>query len=553
MRNHPEEYIIENCNISELNNEIITQHSSGLNSINKFDFIELTPAFLDLNHGLFVASNSLLDFNKVRIVQLPNSIVLSCACLAHKKHLCSHQLQVISQVKELPYFGVFFDPILRRNKMLSTAKEYGLENEANLDDYFSIEYHQRSFRIKQKNKELLLLNDGNQQLIIDQLFKKGSQDVFGANAKNDIAKIFVVFRKHKYYDQFNIELYEAEKSKEGKIKNPLQAVDPIKKVWETEELKVAKFYAAVARYQNNYTLTKTEIELSGLKLIVDNPLELEVYLHDPSISENITATSIVPIQLKNSAMEVKILIAKKEPFYEVTGELIINDLPVPLKMVEVKYQYFVHHKDSFHLINKQSLLNVLWFFKSNNPILLIHANKFEEFKTKILSPLENLVQVNYSYIKSATPKQLKEQRFDQSKEKIIYLSDQDHYVSITPVVRYGNVEIPVFTKKQITDIDPNGNEFKVERDNELEIQFTAILMRQHPDFEEQIEQADYFYLHKDKFLNEDWFLQAFEDWRAQNITILGFNELKNNKRNAYPVKIGIELESGIDWFNTKLT
>jgi SNF2 family DNA or RNA helicase len=460
---------------------------------------------------------------------------------------------VLSQIIELPYFRIFFDPLLRRKKTIEIAKDYGIENEANLDDYFDIEYHQKNIRFKPKSKELLLFNEGNQKLIREQLFHKDKQETLSNDDIYKHTKTILVFRKHKYYDQLNIELFEGEISKEGKIKNPLQNVDTLKKVWETDHIEVAKFYAAVAKYQNNFTVTKTEIELNGLKLIVGNPLELEVFLHDANISENVTANSINQIELKKAPMEVKIHVAKKEPFYEITGELLINDLPIPLKMVEVRYQYFVHHLNILYLISQQSLLNILVFFKFNNPKILIHANKFEAFRKQVLSPLESMVQINYSFIKPATNKQIKEQGFDQSKEKLIYLSDQDNYVSITPVVRYGNVEIPVFTRKQITDIDPNGNEFKVERDNDLEIQFTAVLMRMHPEFEEQLYEAEYFYLHKDKFLNEDWFLHAFDEWRKQNITILGFNEIKNNKRNAYAVKIGIELESGINWFNTKLT
>lgn len=30
-------------------------------------------------------------------------------------------------------------------------------------------------------------------------------------------------------------------------------------------------------------------------------------------------------------------------------------------------------------------------------------------------------------------------------------------------------------------------------------------MEQHPDFREQIEEQEYFYLHKDKLLDDEWF------------------------------------------------
>ena len=72
-------------------------------------------------------------------------------------------------------------------------------------------------------------------------------------------------------------------------------------------------------------------------------------------------------------------------------------------------------------------------------------------------------------------------------------------------MKYGNVEIPVYSRKQLLDTDQNGNEFKIERDHNAEIRLTRVVMEQHPDFREQIEEQEYFYLHKDKFLDDEWF------------------------------------------------
>jgi SNF2 family DNA or RNA helicase len=169
----------------------------------------------------------------------------------------------------------------------------------------------------------------------------------------------------------------------------------------------------------------------------------------------------------------------------------------------------------------------------------------------VLSPLERDIHINYSYIHSATPVQLEEKNFEI--EKIIYLHQEGNYVSITPVMKYGSVEVAVYSRKQLYDTDQNGNQFKIERNYKAETSFTSVVMQQHQDFEEQLEAYEYFYLHKNKFLDADWFLKAFDSWRNENITILGFNELKNNKLNPHRAKINIQVTSGIDWFNAKLS
>jgi hypothetical protein len=81
----------------------------------------------------------------------------------------------------------------------------------------------------------------------------------------------------------------------------------------------------------------------------------------------------------------------------------------------------------------------------------------------------------------------------------------------------------------------------------------GFLLRQHPLFFEQLEDGlTYFYLHRDRFLDEAWFLEAFEQWRSAGISIFGFNQLKGNKLNAHKASIAVQVQSGLNWFNTKL-
>jgi SNF2 family DNA or RNA helicase len=121
---------------------------------------------------------------------------------------------------------------------------------------------------------------------------------------------------------------------------------------------------------------------------------------------------------------------------------------------------------------------------------------------------------------------------------------------VIPVMRYGDVEIPVRTKRNIYATDDRGKEFIVNRDDEAEAIFTAMVMRQHPFFEEQMDNdLHYFYLHRERFLAEDWFLDTFEEWRQAGVIVLGFDELEGNKLNPYKVKIDIKVQSGINWFN----
>jgi SNF2 family DNA or RNA helicase len=553
MRDHPHDYILENTTIDKLTLSDLLAHTTDSINTAKRAFFDIQAETIELNTGFFTNTSPVIDFPLVSVTQLHNTIILSCPCKAIKKKLCEHQVQVLFNIIEQPYLRVFYDTKLRQQNLKEFAKEYGLENEADLDDFFEIEPANRNFTVKPRIKELIKVNETTKTQLQEQLLPKKSQRLKEKLAETEFRKTVLVIRKRKYYDQLNIELYEGEATKGGKIKNPLITLDALNLIWKTEKIEEAKFFTGVSKFQSNYTTTQSDADIEALKTIVLNPLKFDVYYHNQDVSENVKASSLVPVKLKLLKAEIKLSVFKKDPFYEVSGELFLDNKSHPFKSLNIKYGYFIHIANTFYLISDSDTLRVVDYFKSNNEKVIIHESKYNEFRESILAELEHKITINYSFIKPATEKQLVEQKFDVKREKIIYLSDEESYVSITPVMKYGNVEIPVLSRKQIYDTDQVGNVFKVERDQKEELKFISVLIRQHPDFDEQMHESESFYLHKDRFLDENWFLEAFETWKGQKITILGFNDLKKNRLNSNKAKVSVHVTSGIDWFNTELS
>lgn len=543
------QYIFENISLSNFSVFDLQKFCSEKIDIEKKNLKDIQPYFIEINSGIFFKPSSNIDFQSVAVNFIGNSLILDCPCENFKTKLCTHQAEVFFTILERQDLLIFFDEKWRRNKLRDVAKEYGLENEANLDDYFQIEHIHQSLKIEPKIKELVKLNSEELQL---KLLPKNEKKFSEITAKNYSEKLFLVIKKHKYYNQLALELFKADTTQSGRIKNPLTAVEASNFIWKAETIEETKFFTAVSKFENLLGEDKNDTDVEALKMVVKNPLNLSVFFHNKDISENISAKSIVPVDLKLLNPDIELSVFQKEPFFEITGGIWLNDVLESFKTIKIQFNYFILKDKTLHLITSLDMLRVLEFFKSNREILLIHSSKFEEFKQNILANLEKHIKINYSYIKPATKKQLRENLFDEKIEKIIYLSDESDYISITPVMKYGNVEIPVFSRKQIFDTDQNGNVFIVERDEKEEIKFTAVIMQQHPEFTEQIERYEYFYLHKDKFLNENWFLEAFEKWRNEEIVILGFNELKKNRLNSNKAVVSIAVLGGINWFNAEI-
>lgn len=541
------EYILPGATIGTLSVFDLLKHTSSAGFIEQTDFKDIYPITIEINTGIFTKRTPTAGFPEVTLKQLNDSIYTSCSCNNQSGRLCGHQAEVIHCILEQKSYRIFFDSPLRHSILMATAKEYGLDKEPNLDIYFRLHYNVGQIDIEPKITGLLKIDNNVFQ---KELVPQPRSTIKELATQEKMQQPLLVIGRHRYYNQLNFTLMGADRTRAGTIKNPLTAIDPIQLAWKAEEAAAIKFYTAIAAFQNKYEADRIDQELEALRQVVGNPLKLETYYHDRDIAENITAKSLRRVALNVLKPEIKLTVFQKEPFYEITGELLFDHINLSFKDLVIRNEYFIDHRQVFYLIDSPDMLRVIKFFKSNNEILLIHASQYEAFLQSVLSPLESLVQINYSYIHTATPAQLAEQDF--KTERIIYLRQEGNFIAISPVLKYGSAEVPVYSRRQVFGTDQNGNAFRIERDLSAELQFTSLIMQQHPDFEEQVNEHEYFYLHKNQLLDDNWFLDAFEAWRNEGITILGFNDIKNNKLNPNKARITIRVVSGTDWFNARI-
>ncbi|MCU7551328.1 SNF2 family helicase [Chitinophagaceae bacterium LB-8] len=365
--------------------------------------------------------------------------------------------------------------------------------------------------------------------------------------------VIIVLKNYRFHKQLTIELYEAPTTQSGKIKNPLTPINPSDVALKVQQSEEIRYFSAISRFQNNPTASKSPLDIDALKSVVKNPMGFRVFYHNPEFSEHVVAGSLQEVSIGATIHDVILTVSKQKDLYEIIPQVTIDHRTYRFNEISLKYDYFILVKDTMHLLGNFHLLKVARFFQQQWAGLRVHESKFKEFQQQIINKLEDHVTVVYNYIQQGTVAQIEESSFRGPGERLIYLSDLDRYVMINPVMKYGEIEIPVLTKKQIYAQDGKGELFNVQRNVEEEVRFTALLMKQHAYFEEQLDDdLPYFYMHKQRFLDEDWFLNAFEQWQNAGITVLGFNQLKGNKYNSNKAKISVQVRSGLNWFNTEV-
>lgn len=548
--NFETDFIFDEFEIASVNEIFIQSHSTEILSTDVPGFYDIHAKVLEIDAGSFSGFSTILT-NPVWAIQKEGTLLLSCSCKSEKSKLCEHQAQVLYNILKREEFRIFFDEALRLKKIQQVAGSYGMQDEPDLNSFFTVEYLNKKPVVKARNPQIMPVTEETTIKFREQLMLSNENLIPQKTKSSETTGMFVVLKQHKYYKHLLVELYEGPFTQTGKVKNPITVLDPLDLVWKTNETTHIKFFTGIFKFQNGYSTTVSESDIDGLKAIIKNPLSIPFYYHSKT-SENVVAGSITPVSLASVVKELNIEVEKQGHFYTIAAKITINKELYELRDLTILFDFFILLDDKMFLIGNVQLLKVIEFFKMNKYSLMIHESKYPEFQQNILSKLEEKIKVSLP-VPIATNEQMQIKGFNKPAEKIMYLSELGNYVNINPVMKYGEVEIPVLSKKEIYAVDQKGKTFTVKRDYEAEDGFIALLLQQHPDFEEQLENSLlYFYLHKNRFLDEDWFLKAFEDWENQDISILGFNELSGNKLNPHKAKISVKVTSGINWFNTDI-
>ena len=497
---------------------------------------------IDLDTAVF-ESVTATGTHQVTINQINTETTLVCDCNYDQQRLCSHQSNTLLDLIKDTNLLLFFNQQARLQKLRKVAFDYGLEESKDLDEHFVISYEQNRLNISPKNRSLTPVTQEHLSKLKDTISPE-TIDHF-----NQEEALFVVVSRHKYFNTFQLDLCSAKTTKQHKPKNPIATVDLQQHLWQANDLASMKFLIGLDRFKNRSTEELSQLDVEALRTIVKNPLNYPIY--STNKSDRLSATHLSPIEIRLLPTEVTLQVNKYRQTYEIHAQLILHGKTYSLDDLQIHYGCFLEIGTSWYLVEKLPVIQMIRTLSNQSGKMIIAESAFSEFRKQFLDNLENHMPITYTYIKKASAKQLAVSDYLEDMEKIIYLTDHGSHVILIPVMRYSDVEISVRSNRQVYGCDAKGQEFLVHRDIEAEAALISLLIKQHPDLYEQLENPlDHFYLHKRKFLDEDWFLPVFEEWGNHHIRIYGFNELEGNKINPNKGSVDIKVHSGLNWFNT---
>lgn len=256
--------------------------------------------------------------------------------------------------------------------------------------------------------------------------------------------------------------------------------------------------------------------------------------------ESLARKNIVPCSFSASELDCKLLLQQN-------NDSISLELVVVEKETNTQFDNYSFHKfllkvnNIFYLIPSQ--LHKLKSILPHQKIMTSISEK-SRFISDIVLPLSTKFNVDFNNVVTI------ETLDNTVPQPRLYLSElNEKFLMITPKWLYSEYEVENDKEKQ-SQIEIESAVVNIERNSSEEEAFIERVKSLHPKFAAQ--NNEYFYLHFDEVMRNNWFLEMYSKLQELNVPIFGMNNLKRFNYNANKPTMQFKTGSGTDWFDLKI-
>lgn len=175
--------------------------------------------------------------------------------------------------------------------------------------------------------------------------------------------------------------------------------------------------------------------------------------------------------------------------------------------------------------------------------LRIGEDAWPDFLRDTVLPWNQTVQVQFS-------DELVEKLSNIKPETRLYLQEREQMLLFFPAFYYQGTEIRWGTQGDA--LLPRGHGVRViHRDEQAEADFVQLVRSLHTDIQSNA-RDHFFYLPSGAVLSNNWFFRFLDLMREKNVTLFGFEGLKNLRFNTHRPDTKVQVSSGIDWFDASI-
>lgn len=488
---------------------------------------------------------------ELEIRQDEHGLFLKCNCKTAEHSLCSHLGKAL-EIRDSQIYHWTFNQELRTRALQKACESYGFSmDQVDVDSLFEFQVNYGQLVVKSK-ANLVRIHPERLQLDKRSILKLAPLPWESPSIETtDI----LIAEYNRYHGSLEINLMRAKLAKNGGLKSPIEKIEVATLIQLATNSDEFLFFQALTEtsYYHHLKTNQPEFERAhkAYQTLLTNPKKYPLYLFEED-GGKVTPSKLTELSIKSVAVYPRIEVTEKGQFFEVNCKFEFDNRNLSSSSFKRINQLFVRYDKQFYFFDSKLAIRLHEYFSQNNHRLFIHQEQFSTYKEEFLDALENQLPIHYSLHSKTPAKPSKKDRkstsdFEQI-EKRLYLTESDSYILLTPAIAYGETEVPLLSKRSIYTTLPDNSREERQRNQWLERGFVKVLQELNPDFDPN-SGREFFYMHRNEFLDKGWFLDAFEKLRAEQVQLFGFSQLSKNKYNPHKATVSTSITSGIDWFD----
>ncbi|HAP61276.1 MAG TPA: hypothetical protein DCR93_17850, partial [Cytophagales bacterium] len=254
------------------------------------------------------------------------------------------------------------------------------------------------------------------------------------------------------------------------------------------------------------------------------------------------------VRFQAAPPQLAIRLQEEQGLIVVTPRILLGDVWVPLEDLEFPWLAtgLFTWQENLYLFESPQQIKLLSLLRQGEVRMAVGGLRslFEDF----LTPLSRQLHIDAT----ALPPTLYTQTRPLTMQCEVYISELHDFIVLKPMMQYSaDQTVNALDRQQVYQVTNEGV-VHLARDREKEAALVEVVRGLHPKFVRQREQ-DFFHLTYKEFLDDYWFLEAFEKMQAADIRVLGWNELQKFKYSPYQAAPRVSFSSGEDWFGVEGT
>jgi len=305
--------------------------------------------------------------------------------------------------------------------------------------------------------------------------------------------------------------------------------------WKNDDvLDYFNFSESEQTIMSNYIFSKLDKLLEALEK------ESHAYVH---FKGAITAKSIYEVKASSAMLRLIFTMREDEEFIELLMQGMADERILPAGSMRLYANMFVLCEDVIYRLNTlkdRTIIN----YMGDTGIIRVKKEDSYNFITTLVIPLQKHYEVNL-------PEHLLLHVADVEFKKVLQIKEfNEKYLLITPSFRY-NGQLVDTTEASDILIEKDGKFANITRNQLAEQAFFDQIKNSHPVFASQGGQG-FLHISFNDALKENWFFRLYENLQAEDVEIIGFDDLQKFKYNPHKAKISLKVGTGIDWFDVNI-